>query len=422
LDKIINPDGYTQPPFNVDATTYQIYISELGSGLYGMTVPDPDPINLTENPPRYRTYIEIDNDFRAVYKTSRGMPGLKVTLAHEFHHAIQLGAYGFREKDRYFYEITSTWMEDYIYNDVNDYYQYIKYSNNQPRGHFANPDLSFIYTDGLIEYSRAIWGKFIQENYSPRIMRIAWENVSHEPCLKAMDDALVSNSSSFRIAFNDFSQWNYFTGAKAIPGKYYSEAQDYPAIKQKSPIELLGGYRTYQDSINTLSSAYLPVIYNGQEVVDNISNVNMVSAYNYIIKNYSFTYVLSETDDGSIERLQNGAYAKLDVLDPLNWIIGGILTFNRQTVSVYPNPCIDNGNMNLYFMLPATNEFTAKLYVYNSAMELEGSYEKNINPIDPRIMWDLTGNKGVKVSSGIYYFVISLNNQEYIGKFAVIRK
>jgi hypothetical protein len=424
-DKEISSYGYLPPPFETDAITYHIYITELGGGLYGQTVPSPDPINSghpVSEADRYTSYVEIDNDYRSVYATSRGLPGLKVTAAHEFHHAIQLGSYGYRDNDRYFYEVTSTWMEDFLYNDVNDYYQYLKYTSGQPRGHFANPDLSLIYSDGLIEYSRAIWGKFIQEKYTPTVMLNAWENMRTEGSVKALDDALINVGSTLRIAFVEFGKWNYYTGIRAIPGKYYSEAQNYPLIKEKTTIELIGNYRVHPDSTQTFSTIYLPVSYQSQRVTDVITNINLSAAQNYLIKNYSFNYQLATFGDDTFIQLSNGAFVKLDVSDPMNWSSGGIITSTQRSVTVYPNPCIIDKTNNLIFALPATKDISTKLYLYNSGMELVGSFDKEINPADPKINWNLIDKNGEVVSSGIYIYVVTLNKQEYTGKFAVIKK
>jgi hypothetical protein len=426
-DIVVNSSGYLPPPFETGENTYNVYLTELGGGLYGQTVPTLDPINPGQTPPRYTSYIEIDNDFRSVYSTSRGLPGVKVTAAHEFHHAIQLGSYGYRENDRYFYEITSTWIEDLLYNEINDYYQYIKYSNDQPRGHFAYPNLSFIYSDGLIEYSRAIWGKFIQEKYSSTVMRNTWENLRSSGSVKALDDALVNVGSTLRIAFVEFSRWNYFTGSRSMPGRYYSEASNYPLIKERPPIEMTGNYRILNDSTETFSSIYLNIIHDNIPSNDVINNINLSSAQNYLIRNYLFHYEMTNIGDDTFRQLSNGVFVKLSVSDPMNWSSGGIITSTQRSVTVYPNPCIINKNTNINFTIPAPQnksltQIPATLYIYNAGMELVGSFEKDINTTDPKINWDLVDKKGDIISSGIYLYMIIFDNQEYSGKFAVIKK
>ncbi|MFH2003294.1 MAG: hypothetical protein ABIK27_00885, partial [Bacteroidota bacterium] len=373
------------------------------------------------------TYIEIDNDFISIYSASRGLPGLKVTAAHELHHAVQLGGYGFRDQDRYFYEITSTWMEDVIYDNINDYYQYIKNSSGEPRGHFANPGKSFIATNGLIEYSRAILGKYIQERFSPAVMRRTWELMGidsiNQNSIKSLDDALKQINSTLKIAFVEFAKWNYFTGNRAVPGSYYSEAPNYPLIKECSTIELIGPSRTYTDSIETFSSLYLPVLYQGKKVTEIINNINFESASNHMILPYRFDYIMSSTMiDQSYRDLGNGVFVMLDVSDPWNWSIGGLITTTQRSVVVFPNPFVTERNKSIQFLLPSTKDITSKLYVYTSNMELVFSNEYLINNYEPKINWNVTDARGNVLNSGIYLYVIILNNREHVGKFAVVRR
>ena len=110
--------------------------------------------------------MRIHHDFSFVNPAAnRGLPGLRVTLAHELHHAIQIGNYGYWESDQYFYVMTSVWMEDAVYTDVNDYYQYLRSSS----GHFRHPEISFTSNDFVV-YSRGIWCQFLEKKFGRPII------------------------------------------------------------------------------------------------------------------------------------------------------------------------------------------------------------------------------------------------------------
>lgn len=411
--------GYMRPPFESGYDKYNIYLTELGSGLYGQTVLNSDPINPSQFPPRYSSYIEIDNDFIAVYPSSRGLPGLRVTAAHEFHHAIQLGSYGYREADRYFYEITSTWMEEALYNEINDYYQYIKYSSGAPRGHFAEPNKSFLATDGLIEYSRAIWGKFVQEKYSSSIMRRTWENMRSFNSIKSLDNALNEVNSTLRIAFVEFAKWNYFTERRSLPGKYYSEASSYPLIKERAQIEMVGTSRTYVDSTGTFSSIYLPVLFNETPVPIITTNINQDAGEAGNKDNKKYSLLLRTSNLDGYREVVSGLFAKISVDDPQNWTFASIGLAPFYPLTVYPNPyTIGDGGVISIDCPPAGT----KLYVFSSDMSLVYSKDFPSDDHGQTIQWDAKNNDGINVSSGIYIYVVVLNNKEYVGKIAVIRK
>ncbi len=93
-----------------------VYIQNQGGSIYGYTEWESKvgAVNWT-------SFIVIDNDYVGYY--SSGIEGMLVTVAHEFHHGIQVGNYSvlnsnspLRNDDIFFYEITSTSMEEFVFN------------------------------------------------------------------------------------------------------------------------------------------------------------------------------------------------------------------------------------------------------------------------------------------------------------------
>ncbi|MBI3195160.1 MAG: hypothetical protein HYZ34_11960 [Ignavibacteriae bacterium] len=422
----INILGYPAPPLD-GSNLYKINIREFGLGYYGWTQYEseiaPSPL------PRYRTYIEIDNDFRWVYSSSRGIPGMKVTAAHEFHHAIQLGNYGVREDDRYFYEITSTWMEDVVYDEVNDYFQY--QSNNLARSsQFSRPDLNFKRFDGQIEYSRSVWGKFIEERYSKDVMKRTWEHLPNLPSLYAIDHALTEIGSTFRNAFAEYSFWNLNTGPGSDTVKFYSEGIYYPQIRLRQMTEYMNMPRSIEDSMQSVSSLYFPICSrrtisdtcgSAIKMITIVSNVNITPNRTW----FRFNYLMGNTGDETYRKLNNGIFIKLDVSDQANWFTYESVPSEVGNVIVYPNPFLSKGRKPLNFRLPSAIQQKAMLYVFSSSMNKIFTNELPINykrPLEPSITWDGHDENGEAVSSGIYFFVIQIDGNEYQGKFAVVRE
>ncbi|HDL18375.1 MAG TPA: hypothetical protein ENH29_04920, partial [Bacteroidetes bacterium] len=110
--------GYKKPPVDdVNDPAVDVYFSN--SVDYGETRWD-------ESGTSVPSYIIMNNDFSEMNLPTRGLDGVRVTAAHEFFHVIQLG-YIVREMDFYFFEMCAVWMEDRIYDNINDYYQYLRY-------------------------------------------------------------------------------------------------------------------------------------------------------------------------------------------------------------------------------------------------------------------------------------------------------
>lgn len=432
--------GYLAPPVDADGY-YRINIVNFTSmgnfGTYGETVHGLTPLN-PGPPPTYATYIEIDNTFCDVYYPTRGMPALRVTAAHEFHHAIQLGRYGEWTSDLYFYEITSTWMETVVHPEVRDYFQYIEIPQAPPnppipQGQFATPDVAFTSSGGLIQYSRAIWGKFIEKRFSRDVMRHAWEYMRQTPSIPSMDHALVDAASSFRQAFLEWTLWNFHTDTLSDPVKYYREGRDYPPMATRPAVEYSHAARSFTDSIQAISSVYHPICLlptpqdncnASPKMLAIVSNLNTAQAMSG--QSYNFVYDLADNGDATYKHLANGIWVRLDVPDPQNWstqetdsvAIPSIVT----DVVVYPNPFTPNGSKPLSFRLPSTPQSTVLLNIFTASMEKIAAEEVPLTatPAGPGVTWDGHDEHGNLVASGIYFFVITAGDLQYTGKFAVV--
>ncbi|UCE20096.1 MAG: dockerin type I repeat-containing protein [Gemmatimonadota bacterium] len=226
----VNSMGYLAPPHDGPwyPTTedyggdskYDIYVADLGSNLYGYTAPEYKVSGGNTN--AMTSYIVIDNDYDG-FGYPDPIDPLKVTAAHEFFHAIHFAYDAF--EDVYFMEISSTWMEDVIYDGVNDYLLYLN-------AFFRFPEVSLTNTNGLHEYASCIWAHYVTERFHLEIMRQFWIEcglVPNKNSLNAFQTVLSSYGTSREEAFKDFTVWNYFTGDRA-DSNHYSEGALWPQV------------------------------------------------------------------------------------------------------------------------------------------------------------------------------------------------
>jgi hypothetical protein len=223
--------GYRSPP--EDGSWYQdedyggderydVYIENLNSHfVYGYT--QSEFYILGENPRASTSYLVMDNDYAGIYPTA-GAEGLKVTAAHEFFHAIQF-AYDTLE-DRFFMEISSTWMEDMVYDEINDYEYYIDSSGSI----FNHPEKALTTFDGIFEYSACVWNHYLTRRRGADLIRQIWEGCVHDPVLDATEEILHDRGSSLPEALHEFAVWNAFTGPLADTSQFYPEGNRYPQV------------------------------------------------------------------------------------------------------------------------------------------------------------------------------------------------
>ncbi len=421
-----NTLGYLQPPQdfgNGGGTQYDIYIGELGSSYYGLTTPE-TPINSKPDGGTFTTFLEIDNDFSFVFPDSnKGMPALRVTIAHELHHAVQIGNYGYWTGDSYFYEITSVWMEDVVYTNVNDYYQYLRSS----QGQFWHPETPFT-SNSFIMYSRGIWGSFVEKRYGRDVMRTAWEEIRNVRPLQAMDNALQLSHSTFREAFAEWTLWNFFTESRADTSRYYPEGYSYPLIVQ-SPIAFAPPSRAMGGSLAALSARYYQVIGLQDTLTLALSNINFNAGIGNSSTQFPYTYLLNTLRvDDSYRATSIGIFFKLDVVDVTNWytwdVVGVGVGSAPVTIGIpFPNPFIV-GTSVMFFPINAPSPIEGTLSVFTGSMDLvfTSTLTSETRLGKQAFVWNGKTSNGEIVQSGVYLFVLDVQDQLTTGKIAVIRK
>lgn len=231
--------GYSAVPSDAASSTnggdgkYDVYLTNLGVyGLFGYVAPE-GYSNDTSRPYGAYSYMVLDNDFsKTEYGYDNPQDPLKVTVAHEYFHAIQNG-YSY-EEDSAFMEQSSTWMEDVVYPTIHDNYNYIgepyvdandngqydsgetftDHNGNEKRdeGSAEWPELPLDAFDTvpLIQYGRFLWIRYLEKSFGPVAEREIWERcgaVKGDNTFEAENYALTINGSSLAQAYQEYAEW-----------------------------------------------------------------------------------------------------------------------------------------------------------------------------------------------------------------------
>lgn len=224
---IVNELGFLPPirDNGLDGDEYDIYIKEYNGTYYGET-----PVSSGTN---YATYLIIDNDFSEPNYYTKGLDALRVTIAHEFFHMVQLrysNPFESYDTNPNWFEISSVWFEEKCYPEINDYQLYVQSNFNKS----SFPNINGDYADS---YGHGIFGEVLDKEYGVKqnkhIMLDIWEHLSTREATANLDQVLSSSlwHSSLKDALGKYSLYNVFTGSRAVDGLYYDDAADLPEIK-----------------------------------------------------------------------------------------------------------------------------------------------------------------------------------------------
>jgi hypothetical protein len=143
-----------------------VYLSQIGGELFGYASPDRGQANAQHRiPRRLHGYLVLDNDYSAFeFPGTKALEDLQVTFAHEYNHILQFGYDAYQ--DPWFAEASATWIEDQVYNGINDYLRYVR--------RWVKLYETPLTTNSIKEYGSAIWNQWLARRYGPEIVRKAW--------------------------------------------------------------------------------------------------------------------------------------------------------------------------------------------------------------------------------------------------------
>lgn len=413
----VNYLGFLAPPFDsVEGgdNKYDVYVQNLNS--YGETRFETEII---PNSNKFTSYMMIDNDFNEV--PTKGINGARVTVAHELHHAIQVGNYIFRDGDRFFYELTSTSMEEFVFDDVNDYYFYMP-------SYFSSPQKAFAENDG---YNLAIWNIYLKENFGFDIIKKQWELMPSQKALNAINISLNPRGSSFKHELNKFGVWTHYTKYRTIPNKYFEEAAFYPLIRYDT-LTFTSPSRSVTIKSKATANNFIRFtnqINNEDTLFVLITNGDVQGALNNISQTDSFAYYLYDYPESGTNQIDSNYYSRFTTKNPFLWSVTeisdtviNVVEPQLKTDFPYPMPFSYKKHSSISVPISSDNRDNIGLYIFSTAMELV--YSNDDIPRDNQnenvVKWKVKDNQGRNLASGVYIYVVKSGDKIEKGKLVIL--
>ncbi|MEK6757278.1 MAG: MXAN_6640 family putative metalloprotease [Bacteroidota bacterium] len=426
--------GYGAPPPDGQqggGPEYDIYIGELGSGMFGETIWDPS-IDLIEDGPRqrYSSHIKIDNDYLG-HRTS-GMSGLRVTAAHELFHAIQIGSYGIWNSspnfDFYFYELSSVWMEDVLFTWINDYYFDIRtYFRSFRDG--QNRSYSFATFVGPLfyGYERSVWAHFLTKRFTRSVIREIWDGMRVDPFFQSSSKVIQRHGSTIEAEFALFSSWNFFTADRADTVRFYDEGRYYPRFLPNATTSFNGLAATIATSGFPLSTQLYQFIVPGDTVTAIVANVEVNQAIESATVARTFEVRLTSGQTRPpYQNLSKGFVAGFSADQTNAWRTMYLESSTRANANAAPDPSPNplrlSKDTRLTLPLTGTRGSSARIYVLSSSLDLVFSGEYAVvESFGNRMAYVPAADMRSSVSSGIYFVVARCDKTEFTWKIAIVQ-
>ena len=435
-DKLHNEMGYTRPPSDGyysstrdkgGSNHYDIYIRSIPSKYYGYVQPeeysqgngDNERSELRNEKNAFTSYMAIRNNYKKFSLSE--LENIKVTAAHEYFHAIQFGYDGWEKP--WLLEASAIWMEEEIYDEINDCYQYMK-------DWFKYPHKS-LDESGFHWYGSFIFFEYIEQHMggSDTIRKIMEASVQSNSKEKdgshlAINQALKLNNHSFQKALNGMSVANQIMSSFESKNYSYEEAESYP-VDGPSISDIINFQFGRKDTINSsklsrFGSEYFQVISN-DPVLINLTNksgslpdlqLNAIlkkndNSYSIIsspsinidpseLKSIFLSIVSQDTIGGNWDyqlSVENGK-SGTNINSPIEFVL------NRP----YPNPF--NGSIKFSLYVIKDSKITIDLIGINGRRIIR-LFSGELSSGNHMYNWRGIDQNGNQVSSGVYYIKVS---------------
>jgi hypothetical protein len=309
-------------------------------------------------------------------------------------------------------------MEDMMYQDINDYYQYL----DSFFGSVSNTSFTYYNSYTVYPYANCLYLKMLVEQFNPLIVPRIWDQLKTESSTAAIAHviSLPPYNISWLGSLNQYALWLYFTGSRAINGQYFREAAAFPeVIIATGDLFFYDGSFTHDFTVSGLANRFF--LFYGlskQSIIFKIETAGIPragfltirdrqnSGFNPVNSVYtdpvsaSDTLILiltnAESEDTSFSVLTNSSYP--------------------DQVSYGPNPVNVAAGQRWVEFRNLPTQASLSIFTLAGKMVFQGE-----NLRQSVWQWNLKNSRGESVAAGIYLFMIRGDNLLQTGKIAVIR-
>lgn len=426
-----------------------VYLMDLGNGsqnevAYGFTIEDGE-IFPRKKFSRYFTYIVIDNNFSPndsiILSDGRKTPtykekeyqALKITAAHEFHHSIQ-AAYGVDRATPSINELTSTYMEYRVHPTTTDYEQFVRSLFKDPSRYVFG--IGSQYENG---YRWSIFGQYMHSKYGDWALRRMWEIIGEGiGAFQALDRTFSEKGSNLVSEWCEFLPWLYFTGSRAIPDKYFKQAERFPEVNFYMDNSFTPPSYNHSNTLKPFEFRFFRCNFNHDDLnTENdiiqtadtldiiVANTDLEAATKQITnRTQPYTLIVSDKQLANLTPIENSEYYfRYDTPQNMgcyNYYFNK--GYNTTLIATaFPSPFLPKQDQYINIPVPSNAFLNEEVelfifdtdfnQIYYSRKPVVVNYSKRV------LQW---GELPQDITSGIYLYKTRHKDKEQCGKFSII--
>lgn len=442
--------GYVRPPSDGwysaardkgGSDHYDVYLRNITSNLYGYVQPEDYAQGDGNNENSSATEVNAFNSYMVLRNHYNFFPGdeqsnLRVTIAHEYFHAIQFGYDGWEEP--WLLEATAVWMEEVMFDEINDCYQYMPAWFDEPEKALdANGNHwygSFIFFEYIDEHLGGI--PVIRRTFDYSVLKNSQKgDFSHW----AINRALEENGATFSSALNGMVIANRIMSSSFSAGDYaYEEADAYPV---QGPTVFTNEYFTtgHEDTITStglerFASQYISLVTSTPVKIELSNRSGPVTdlMMHVILKMDDGSYKIISgpslnVDPAGVQSIYLAVVSQDTVGDAWDYTVvfqdgrpgtNPLVPEEFLLSDPYPNPFNGRSQFSIYMF----DDRFVTIDVVDLAGRQVAQIWKGDLPVGNHILsWNGKTKRGARASSGVYFLVVRGTNTQEWKKLTLVK-
>lgn len=419
--------GFEDPASN---TPLLISFRNIGSRAYGYTIQQGQTTRIVAHN-TFQNFPPNDDP------EGNQMGALKVTIAHELKHSIQFATNRWQGDLRnvHWLEMDATMMENIVYPQVNDYYNYIR----GRFGIFGDPRKST-----PVAYHHVTWSLFYADHLGMEYWVDVWREVRDEHLIRmerAMKQALNNDPDigerRFRELFTRNHIWHATSGSRTVNGYGFRESAAYPDAVMEEVYQPMPELYTVQDELASLSGVYrmfYPVLGQIGPITFSATydqNTLGVGVLGYHRNGGAMEWIMPMDESGQARASSRFSVSELDsflvvvVNAGRDVRVSYTIEMNIESIpdvvtleSNYPNPftgSTGNSSTTIAFSVPEREHATILVYDV-LGRKVARLFDQEVEPGRYTVPFDARG-----LSSGVYIYQLRTGSMSKAGKMTYIR-
>lgn len=404
--------------------TYHVYLKNTGN-VYGTTHKDSGSPG--------GTYISLHHNFIGFPPNNdpdgNQLGSLRVTAAHEFKHAVQFAQNEWRGEPDNWAEMDATLMEEVVYDDVNDYYNYLFGFSGTV---FSSPGNSVIPGS----YQHITWALYFYEQFGPFFWTEVWDLIEQDPLnisfLGAIEQNLYANGYDYQSSITELYMWHLAGGGQLSASDYgFKERHYYPDAFIRHNPEELSDSLSDANFINNFSAHFMDI--NLENDVEGQARV----VFEHTSDNLNFGFLAYLKNGGTDYKIVQGKEGGVtDYYTPWNWedlsrLTVSIVNTSTQTTSTFKYALMANAPDDPYLAQNYPNPFNPGTTIQYGITKRQHIILEIFDYTGRRIQTLVDGvkNPGVyhvnfdagDLASGVYLYRLRTPSGTYHNKMTLIK-